>query len=99
MSPFRTDPPGEVLLDPSIIYTPAVLDAVAGGGVRGPPSPRDRRGDRRQPGRILPERTGAVIRSVAWEVPRVFRVLQDLGAYPRTRCGLRSTWGWGTWPW
>jgi phosphoribosylformylglycinamidine cyclo-ligase len=68
----------EVLLEPSVIYAPSVLNALAraeahglahitGGGLPG------------NIVRILPEGTRAIIDSSAWEVPHVFRVLQQLG--------------------
>jgi phosphoribosylformylglycinamidine cyclo-ligase len=83
---------GEVLLDPSVIYTPAVLDAVAGGGVRGLAHVTGG-GIAANLARILPERTGAVIRSVAWEVPPVFHVLQELGGVPEDE--MRSAFNMG----
>jgi phosphoribosylformylglycinamidine cyclo-ligase len=72
---------GEVLLDPSVIYAPAVLDVVPGGGVRGLAHVTGG-GIATNLARILPERTGAVIRVGAWEVPPVFHVLQELGGVP-----------------
>ena len=68
----------EVLLEPSVIYAPSVLNALAraeahglahitGGGLPG------------NIVRILPEGTRAIIDSSAWEVPHVFRVLQQFG--------------------
>lgn len=68
----------EVLLEPSVIYAPSVLNALAraeahglahitGGGLPG------------NIVRILPEGTRAIIDSSSWEVPQVFRVIQQLG--------------------
>jgi len=77
--PGTDQPAAEVLLAPSMIYAPAVTNALArvkphglahitGGGLPGNVS------------RILPEGTGAVIERKSWEVPEVFSVIQDLGS-------------------
>lgn len=69
----------ETLLQPSIIYAPAVVNALAraephglahitGGGLPG------------NVARILPEGTAAHLEQARWNVPDVFRVLQDLGS-------------------
>jgi phosphoribosylformylglycinamidine cyclo-ligase len=71
-------PTAEVLLEPSVVYAPSVVDVVAqatvhglahvtGGGLPG------------NVVRILPEGTRAMIDESRWEVPNVFRVLQRLG--------------------
>jgi phosphoribosylformylglycinamidine cyclo-ligase len=76
--PGTDQPAGEVLLAPSVIYAPAVSNALArakphglahitGGGLPA------------NIGRILPEGTGALVESSRWTVPDVFQVLQDLG--------------------
>ena len=76
--PGTDQPAAEVLLAPSMIYAPAVNNALArvkphglahitGGGLPG------------NLARILPEGTGAVIERSRWEVPDVFSVIQDLG--------------------
>ena len=68
----------EVLLEPSVVYAPSVVDTVArttvhglahitGGGLPG------------NVVRILPEGTRAMIDESRWDVPNVFRVLQRLG--------------------
>jgi phosphoribosylformylglycinamidine cyclo-ligase len=72
----------EVLTEPSIIYAPAVLNALAraeahglahitGGGLPG------------NVRRILPEGTRAIIEVDRWEVPHVFSVIQSLGSVER----------------
>lgn len=72
---------GEVLLSPSVIYTPAVLAAagaasigalvhVTGGGIAGNLS------------RVLPEGLHAVVESGTWPTPKVFRVVQEWGTIP-----------------
>ena len=71
----------EVLLEPSIVYSPAIVNLLArvrphglahitGGGLPGNVI------------RILPEGTRAVIERSRWDVPHVFRVLQRLGKVP-----------------
>jgi phosphoribosylformylglycinamidine cyclo-ligase len=79
--PDTTTPTAQVLLQPSIIYAPAIVNLLArvkphglahitGGGLPGNVL------------RILPEGTRAMIDRPAWEVPHVFDVLQRLGAVP-----------------
>jgi phosphoribosylformylglycinamidine cyclo-ligase len=69
----------ETLLQPSIVYAPAVMNALArseahglahitGGGLPN------------NVGRILPEGTAAEIERSRWTVPDVFDVIQDLGS-------------------
>jgi phosphoribosylformylglycinamidine cyclo-ligase len=71
----------EVLLDPSIVYAPAVVNMLArvhphglahitGGGLPGNVI------------RVLPEGTRAVLERSRWEVPHVFKVIQKLGDIP-----------------
>lgn len=79
--PDTDTPTAHVLLQPSIIYSPAVVNLLAraaphamahitGGGLPG------------NVVRVLPEGSRAVIERAAWEVPHVFRVLAHLGAVP-----------------
>jgi phosphoribosylformylglycinamidine cyclo-ligase len=74
-------PTAEVLLEPSIVYSPAVVNLLArvqphglahisGGGLPGNVI------------RVLPEGSRAVIERSRWEVPHVFEVLQGLGDIP-----------------
>jgi len=74
-------PTAEVLLEPSIVYSPAVVNMLArvhphglahisGGGLPGNVI------------RVLPEGSRAVIERSRWEVPHVFNVLQELGDIP-----------------
>lgn len=69
----------ETLLDPSVVYAPAVMNALArseahglahitGGGLPG------------NVARILPDGTAASIERSRWVVPDVFQVIQDLGS-------------------
>ncbi len=69
----------ETLLQPSIVYSQAVMNALArseahglahitGGGLPN------------NVGRVLPEGTAAVIERSRWTVPDVFQVIQDLGS-------------------
>ena len=70
-----------ILLDPSIVYAPSVVNMLArvqphglshitGGGLPGNVI------------RVLPDGTRAVIERSRWEVPHVFQVLQRLGEVP-----------------
>lgn len=79
--PDTTTPTAHVLLDPSIVYSPAVVNMLArvrphglahitGGGLPGNVI------------RVLPEGKRAVIERSRWEVPHVFSVLQRLGGVP-----------------
>lgn len=79
--PDTDTPTAEVLLEPSIIYSPAVVNLLArvrphglahitGGGLPGNVI------------RVLPEGTRAVIERSRWEVPHVFKVIQRLGDVP-----------------
>ncbi len=81
--PDTTTSTAEVLLQPSIIYAPAVLNMLArvrphalahitGGGLPG------------NVVRMLPEGHRAIIDRSSWEVPHVFNVLQRLGQVPLT---------------
>ncbi len=79
--PDTTTPTAEVLLQPSIVYAPAVVNMLArvkphglahitGGGLPG------------NVVRVLREGHRAVIDRASWEVPHVFTVLQKLGEVP-----------------
>jgi len=79
--PDTTKPTAEVLLDPSIVYSPAIVNMLArvrphglahitGGGLPGNVI------------RVLPEGHRAVIERSRWEVPHVFDVLQRVGGVP-----------------
>ncbi|MGI9529065.1 MAG: phosphoribosylformylglycinamidine cyclo-ligase [Acidimicrobiia bacterium] len=79
--PDTTKPTAEVLLDPSIVYSPAIVNMLArvqphglahitGGGLPGNVI------------RVLPEGHRAVIERSKWEVPHVFEVLQRVGGVP-----------------
>jgi phosphoribosylformylglycinamidine cyclo-ligase len=74
-------PTAEVLMEPSIVYSPAVVNLLArvqphglahisGGGLPGNVI------------RVLPEGSRAVIERSRWNVPHVFEVLQGLGDIP-----------------
>ena len=68
----------EVLLEPSVIYAPAVLDAVATGAIRGLAHITGGA----LPGnlaRILPPGLGVVVERGSWPIPSIFRFVQDLG--------------------
>lgn len=76
--PDTDTPTAEVLLEPSVVYSPAVVNMLArvrphglahitGGGLPGNVI------------RVLPEGSRAVIERSRWEVPHVFNVIQRLG--------------------
>ena len=79
--PDTDTPTAHVLLEPSIVYSPAVVNLLArvqphglahitGGGLPGNVI------------RVLPEGTRAVIERSRWDVPHVFQVLQRVGEVP-----------------
>ncbi len=79
--PDTDTPTAEVLLDPSVVYSPAVVNMLArvrphglahitGGGLPGNVI------------RVLPEGCRAVVERSRWEVPHVFNVIQRLGRVP-----------------
>lgn len=76
--PGTTTPTAQVILEPSVIYSTAIVDLlstvtphglahITGGGLPG------------NVARILPEGTDAIIETSRWERPHVFEVLQGLG--------------------
>jgi phosphoribosylformylglycinamidine cyclo-ligase len=71
----------DLLLEPSVIYAPAMLELVrkvpvrafahiTGGGLPG------------NVNRVLPDRCDAVVQRGTWDEPRVFSVIQEAGAVP-----------------
>jgi phosphoribosylformylglycinamidine cyclo-ligase len=79
-SPFDQDRSiGEALLEPSVIYAPAALDAVATEQVRGLAHITGGALPGNIP-RILPTGCGALIDPTTWTVPSVFRYVRDLGS-------------------
>lgn len=68
----------DMLLEPSVIYSPAVLRAVATGAVRSAAHITGGGIPGNLP-RALPERLGAVVDTAAWEVPTVFELLGYAG--------------------
>ena len=78
-SSFDTDRTiGEVLLDPSVIYAPAVLEALATGAVRGLAHITGGALPGNLP-RAMPSGYRAVIDRGSWTVPAVFRYVQKMG--------------------
>jgi phosphoribosylformylglycinamidine cyclo-ligase len=73
------DPLGEALLEPSVIYAPAVNQAVATGLVRGLAHITGGALPANLP-RIVPPDLSVVIERASWTVPPVFRYVQDLGS-------------------
>jgi phosphoribosylformylglycinamidine cyclo-ligase len=76
--PDTDTPTAEVLLEPSIVYSPGVVNMLArvrphglahitGGGLPGNVI------------RVLPEGSRAVVERSRWEVPHVFNVIQRIG--------------------
>lgn len=79
-TPFDDGRPiGEVLLEPAVVYSPAVLEIVASGRVRGLAHITGGALPGNIP-RILPEGLGAGIDTGSWPVPAVFRYIQNLGS-------------------
>jgi phosphoribosylformylglycinamidine cyclo-ligase len=79
--PDTDTPTAEVLLEPSIVYSPGVVNMLArvrphglahitGGGLPGNVI------------RVLPEGSRAVVERSRWEVPHVFNVIQRIGDIP-----------------
>lgn len=71
----------EVLLEPSIVYSPAVVDLLA----RVPPHGLAHITGGGLPGnviRVLPEGSRAIIERSRWDVPHVFDVIQSVGEVP-----------------
>jgi len=72
---------GEVLLEPSVIYTPGILAAMAAGGPGGLHAVCHVTGGG-IPGnlvRILPRGTKAVLNAGSWPIPGVFKEIQEAG--------------------
>ncbi len=82
-APFPSDERtvAEVILDPSVIYAPAVADAVATGWVRGLAHITGGALPGNLP-RMLPSALGAVVRLESWPVPPVFDFVQSRGGIP-----------------
>ncbi len=68
----------ESLLDPSVIYSPAVLQAVSTGGVHAAAHITGG-GIAENLGRVVPESLGAIIDTSAWQTPPVFDLVSDRG--------------------
>lgn len=68
----------DVLLEPSVIYSPAVLDAVAGGGVHASAHVTGG-GLAANLSRSLPDGLGAEIDASAWDRPDVFEMISGRG--------------------
>ena len=68
----------EELLEPSVIYAPSVLAAVAGGGVNAAAHITGG-GMQENLARVLPAGLGAEVETSAWSVPPVFSLLTEAG--------------------
>ncbi|MGI9666137.1 MAG: phosphoribosylformylglycinamidine cyclo-ligase [Acidimicrobiia bacterium] len=79
--PDTDTPTAHVLLNPSVVYSPAIVNMLArvkphglahitGGGLPGNVI------------RVLPEGSRAVVERAKWEIPHVFKVLQHVGQVP-----------------
>ena len=71
----------EVLLEPSVVYSPAVLDALARAPAHGL-SHITGGGLPWNLWRVLPEGHRAIVDTETWEVPEVFQVIAELGPIP-----------------
>ena len=69
----------EVLLDPSVVYAPSVVNALARAEPHGLAHVKDG-GLPASVSRILPDGTAAAIERSRWNVPEVFHVLQNLSS-------------------
>jgi phosphoribosylformylglycinamidine cyclo-ligase len=69
---------GEVLLRPSVLYTPWILAAVAAGGVRGAAHVTGGGLPGNLP-RTLPPGCGAELDPTTWQIPDVFRLVAERG--------------------
>ncbi|MCH7899685.1 MAG: phosphoribosylformylglycinamidine cyclo-ligase [Acidobacteria bacterium] len=66
------------LLEPSVIYSPTVLEAVATGGVHAAAHITGG-GIAGNLGRVVPEGLGATVDTSAWQIPAVFDLVSDRG--------------------
>ncbi len=85
---------GEVLVEPAVIYSAAVLDAVRSGGVHGLAHVTGG-GIAGNLGRVLPVGNRAVIHQGTWEVPTVFHLLQRMGSIPDDEMRMAFNLGLG----
>ena len=69
----------EVLLDPSVVYAPSVVNALARAAPHGLAHVKDG-GLPASVSRILPDGAAAAIERSRWEIPEVFQVLQGLSS-------------------
>jgi len=68
----------ESLLEPSVIYSPAVLQAVSTGGAHAAAHITGG-GIAENLGRVVPEGLGAIIDTSTWQIPPVFDLVSDRG--------------------
>lgn len=69
----------EELLDPSVVYAPSVVNALARAEPHGLAHVKDG-GLPTSVSKVLPDGAAAAIERSRWEIPEVFRVLQDLSS-------------------
>jgi phosphoribosylformylglycinamidine cyclo-ligase len=69
----------EVLLDPSVVYAPSVINALARAEPHGLAHVKDG-GLPASISKVLPDGAAAAIERSRWEIPEVFHVLQDLSS-------------------
>ena len=69
----------EVLLEPSVVYAPSVVNALARAEPHGLVHVKDG-GLPASVSKVLPDGAAATVERSRWEIPEVFRVLQDLGS-------------------
>ncbi len=82
-APFGRSTLGETVLEPSVLYSPAVLEAMTTGGVTGAAHITGG-GLPGNLGRPIPEGLGARVDTTAWQTPAIFDHLQEVGRIERS---------------
>eukprot|EP01018_Ginkgo_biloba_P020859 Gb_36051 [translate_table: standard] len=83
---------GEALMAPTVIYVKQVMDMVAKGGVKGVAHITGGGFTDNIP-RIFPKGLGAVVNTTSWEVPNVFKWIQETGGIEDSE--MRRTFNMG----
>lgn len=83
LSPFGTSTLGETVLEPSVLYSPSVLEAMASGAVTGAAHITGG-GLPGNLGRPIPQGLSAQVDTTTWRPPEVFGHLQEVGGIERS---------------